>query len=556
MRFTLLSFAFVLLLTSCNVNIQMADAPFTLDSLMMYDYQGLEKLFGAEKLKDSLTRVDGKPVRYTLVMPGTKAAVRLQWVDTTRSSIDYATISGTSSSWKTRDSVTLSTPMVELEQINGAPFYFYNSTYTPQTMPDGSIGSGEPGYVMMWSTDGDSKPKLAGHLAEVKLNASINLPPDQDRSGIVSSNSPAARAANPIVIEVTISRFNIPSRLWIEGIVFDRTVTVPHAMSNRPDKRVDDINAVILEYFDLKSFESDQATDFSWSNLNFETEMDENTIAIHIQGSYMGPYPSEIDDVLFIDKGGYKMDATEIPFYTLFKHDGYFTFLNNFWSEKCYAAMNEAEQCADAKPSCSCYDPTVKIVNNNYVLSVGGDCYPHAAEACNPKASAQVTLDELMPYLSDFGIKITEEHGYYGKTALEQFNIANEYRYKYPNVMFIAFDIVNAEDASQADPALLGLQLIPDDDPFSGKIEGWFKYINLDGDPVRISGQFNEDGIITLKDPNGYLDGNFSFQWVSKGEDEYDPSQGYELKGNGAATRFEIIKVLFSGFPFYEPRGD
>jgi hypothetical protein len=555
MRFALLLCAFGLVLTSCNVDIKIADAPFTLDSLMMYDYAGLEKVFGPEKLKDSLVLAEGKPTRYTLVMSGTKAAVRLQWTDTARVSIDYATISGTASAWKTRDSVTVGMSMVDLEKINGAPFYFYNDTYDASKNPDWASHSGEPGFVMSWSIDGDSKPKLAGHIHALRLNASVR-PPDTQEQTIISSSLPAAVQNNPMVIEVTVSRLNIPLKLWIEEVVFTRTANIPHATSNRPDDRVDKINAIILEYFDLKSFESDQAPDFSWSNLTLNTEMDENTIAIHIRGSYMGPYPSEIDDILFIDKGGYKMDAVTIPFHTLFAHDGYYTFLNVYWSEKCYAAMAEATQCADQAPSCTCDDILVTNANQTITLLTTGDCYPHAAEACNPKATVSVALPDLAPYLSDFGKKIVGEEDYYNKSALQQFNIANEYRYKLPNVMFIRFDIVNAQDDSQADGAMLGLQLIPDDDPFSGKIEGWFKYINLDGDPVQISGQYAEDGTINLKDPNGYLDGDFSFQFGSKGEGQYDPSQGYELQGHGTFTRFTIINVLYSGFPFYEPRGD
>jgi hypothetical protein len=555
MRFTLFALAFGLLLSSCNVNIQMADAPFTLDSLMTYDYTELERLFGAEKLKDSLAQANGKPVRYTLVMPGTKAAVRLQWVDTTRLSIDYATIKGTSSSWKTRDSVTLGIPIVELEKINGTPFYFYNDTYSPQTMPDGSSGSGEPGFVMMWSTDGESKPKLTGHIHELRLNASVRPPATQEQT-IISSNLPAAIQNNPVVVEVTVSRMNIPLKLWIEDVVFTRTASIPHAVSNRPDDRIDKINAVILEYFDLKSFESDQAEDFSWSNLSFETEMDDNTIALHIKGSYMGPYPSEIDDVLFIDKGGYKLDATEIPFYTLFKHDSYFSFLDKYWTETCEAARNEATQCATQPPTCSCLDMGVTSSNQNMVISITGDCYPHAAEACRPKATVSVSFQDLTPYLSDFGKKVVVDQDYYRKSAFQQFNIANEYRYKLPNVTFIRFDIVNAQDDAQADQAVLGLQLIPGDDPFSGTIEGWFNYLNIDQEPVRVVGEFSEFGSFSVKDPTGNIPGEFSFRWLAPGEDPLSSSTVYYVEGGTDGARFEIIKVHYSGFPFYEPRGD
>jgi hypothetical protein len=555
MRFALLALAFGLLLTSCNVNIQMADAPFTLDSLMMYEYTGLEKLFGAEKLKDSLAKnVDGQLIRYTLVMPGTQAAVRLQWADTSRVSIDYATIIGTKSSWKTRDSVTLGMPMVELEKINGTPFYFYNDTYTPKTMPDGSAGSGEPGYVMMWITEGESTSKLAGHIHALRMNATVR-PPDSQEQTIISSNQPAAIQNNPIVVELTVSRRNIPLKLWIEDVVYTRTANIPHAVSNRPDDRIDKINAIILEYFDLKSFESDQAKDFSWSNLSFETEMDDNTIALHIKGSYMGPYPSEIDDVLFIDKGGYKMDATEIPFYTLFKHDSYFNFLDKYWNETCEAARSEATQCATQAPTCSCLDIGVTSSNQNMVISIAGDCYPHAAEACNPKALVQVPIKDLTPYLSDFGKKVVGEQNYYSQSALQQFNIANEYRYKLPNVMFIRFDIVNAQDDSQADQAVLGLRLIPNDDPFSGKIEGWVKYLNLAGEPFKVVGSYDENGNFTLKDTDNLYE-EFIFRWMAPGEDPLSAETEYYLEGGMDGFRFEIINVLYSGFKFYEPRGD
>jgi hypothetical protein len=558
MRSTLLLLALGIVLSSCNMNIQMADAPFTLDSLMMYDYQGLEKLFGAEKLKDSLGKnFDGQPIRYTLVMPGTKAAVRLQWVDTTRASIDYATIMGTASSWKTRDSVTLGMPMVELEKINGAPFYFYNDGPNVKELAYHELKEPtNPGYVWLWITEGGEKSRLAGRLHAVKLNASIKFPQDGNQlDNILSSSNPKAIENNPMVIEVSISRLNIPLKLWIEDIVFARTANIPHAVSNRPDDRVDKINSVILEYFDLKSFESDQAEDFSWSSLSFETEMDENIIAIHIRGSYLGPYPSEIDDVLFISKSGYKMDAVDIPFYTLFKHDSYFNFLDKYWNGKCEVAMQKAAECAGGLPSCSCLDMSVSAANDNLVIATSGDCFPHAAQACNPKATAQISLKDLAPYLSDFGKKVVVEQGYYSKTALEQLNIANEYRYGLPNVMFIRFDIVNAQDDSQADQAVIGLQLIPNDDPFSGKIEGWVKYLNQEGEPFKVTGSYDEYGAFTLQDTENIYE-EFVFKWMAPGEDPLSAETEYYLEGGMDGFRFEIIKTMYSGFRFYEPRGD
>jgi hypothetical protein len=335
--------------------------------------------------------------------------------------------------------------------------------------------------------------------------------------------------------------------------VITRTANVPHAYSNRPDDRVDKINQVILEYFDLKSFDPDQ--DFSWSDIRFETEMDDNTIALHIKGSYLGPYPSEIDDMLFISKSGYKMDPVEIPFYTLFKHDSYLSFLDKYWSEKCEVAMSEATQCATQPPTCSCLDIGVTSSNQNLVISIEGDCYPHAAEACNPTATVQVSIKDLTPYLSDFGRNVVTEQGYYNKTALHQFNIAHEYRYKLPNVMFIRLDIVNAEDSRQADQAVIGLQFIPDDDPFSGTIEGWVKYLNLEGEPYRVMGTYDEYGNFSVKDADNIYE-EFSFRWVAPGEDPLSANNEYYVEGSMDGFRFEIIKTLYSGFRFFEPRGD
>lgn len=271
MRPVLILFLLAFLITSCNMNVKTTEAPFSLDSLMTYDYQGLEKLFGTDKLKDSTVQnIDSQLIRYTLVMPGTKTAVRLQWTDSTRTSIDFATIYGTSSSWKTRDSVTLGMPMVELEKINGTPFYFYNDTYEPNKMPDWAGGGGKPGYIMTWGTDGNSKPKLFSQIDKIKLNASIKPPSNGDQSGIFASNNPLAIENNPVVIEVTLSRMNLPINISIEDVVITKTTNIPHATSFKPDDRVDKINQVILEYFQLKSF--DPSEDFAWSNLSFDTE--------------------------------------------------------------------------------------------------------------------------------------------------------------------------------------------------------------------------------------------------------------------------------------------
>lgn len=283
--------------------------------------------------------------------------------------------------------------------------------------------------------------------------------------------------------------------------------------------------------------------------------MDDNTIALHLTGSYMGPYPSEIDDVLFISKSGYRLDAVDIPFYTLFKHDTYFDFLDTYWNSKCEAAMQEAITCAGGMPSCSCLDVSVSTANNNLVLTTSGDCYPHAAQACNPKATARISLQDLTPYLSDFGKKAVMEQGYYSKTALQQFNMASEYQYKLPNVMFVRFDIVNAQDDSQANQAVMGLQLIPNDDPFSGKIEGWVKYINLEGEPIKVMGSYDEYGSFTLRDTNNVYE-EFIFRWMAPGEDPLSANNEYYLEGKMDGFRFEIIKTMYSGFKFYEPRGD
>jgi hypothetical protein len=565
MRLLLILFCLALLFTGCKVNITQSDAPITLDSLMNYDYAGLEKMFGAGKLKDSVVIVNNEMLRYTLVMPGTRAFVRLQWTDTTRNTIAFASIFGNSrgaSAWKTRDSVTIGITLVELEKINGAPFSFFNDgpAVKPQTEPLGEMeGPIEPGYVMLWFIEANSKSKL-GRIHALRLNASIASPRDGSYdSPIFSSNSPQAIANNPIVTEVTLGLNSVPVRLQVETVVFTTNAgsrsNIPRIMAaGRKDPRVDSMNAVILKYFDLKSFDPKKVKKFPWSGMTYEIEMDADVVALHLKGTYIGAYPTEIDQTLFINTYGYLEDEKKIPFHALFGYNQYFAFLDEYWSTGCNIKMSEAEDCAGSEPSCNCFEVKARIVNKQVVLSVMGDCYPHAAAACNPKPDVSVSLEELEPYLSDFGKNIVFDRGYYEKSTLQQHNIEKEVQYEWPPVFFIRLTIDHeTANGEWHDEVELSFQLMPDEsDPYNGKIVGMISFLGTGESSVLLEGKFAEGGGLELWDPTATFRGRYVLYWVMvdgiKGE-------GY-FEGGAENEQYSFISQLHSNVSAFGERGD
>jgi hypothetical protein len=82
--------------------------------------------------------------------------------------------------------------------------------------------------------------------------------------------------------------------------------------------------------------------------------------------------------------------------------------------------------------------------------------------------------------------------------------------------------------------------------------------LNIEQEPIRMVGEFSEFGSFSVKDPTGNMPGEFSFRWAQPGEDPYSSNSNPYVEGSNPfdGVRFEIIKVLYSGFKFYEPRGD
>jgi hypothetical protein len=186
---------------------------------------------------------------------------------------------------------------------------------------------------------------------------------------------------------------------------------------------VEEINATLLNFFMIESFDVTEEQDFRWWNMNFSTEVISDYLLISISGEFLGVHAVPVDEDLYFDiETGAKMDEKIVKYNSLLKLDSFFEFMNNFCLPGCGEAMLEAQNCADLDYIyCDCYDLEFYINENSVDFVLTGDCVPHYAQACDPGGYIMnVKADSLKPYLNDFGQYVIFDSGYKNFTKLER----------------------------------------------------------------------------------------------------------------------------------------
>jgi hypothetical protein len=232
----------------------------------------------------------------------------------------------------------------------------------------------------------------------------------------------------------------------VETIIFKNEGTgtssnIPHFVSLNNDTTTARLmNNAIKDYFQLSSFEPDKEKDFSWSDVNFTSEVGKDVVVLNIKGTYVAAYPTDYDEAVFISmKDGKVLHNVDISFPALFKEDGFFSVTDQYWKGKAQQKFVKAAQCAsDLAPTCSLYGINFKVEGKNAVLTLNNqDCYPHVAAACSPSLEVNIPIEKLKPFLSDFGNKVIES-GYFQKTSpLDRYQAAEQLKATMPNRLFI-----------------------------------------------------------------------------------------------------------------------
>lgn len=169
---------------------------FILDSLFKYNSEAaLAEAFGSANIaRDTAWLPEGMgQYMVTLLYPGTRNEVSIAWDD----SVNYAgmvevTIYRDSADWRTHD-IKVGTTLTELVRINGADFTF------------SGFGWDYGGYVMFG--EGSKMADVTVALEPARYDELTAIERDSllgDQS--ISSKSPVAVGANPVVMSVRLTR--------------------------------------------------------------------------------------------------------------------------------------------------------------------------------------------------------------------------------------------------------------------------------------------------------------------------------------------------------------
>jgi hypothetical protein len=325
--------------------------------------------------------------------------------------------------------------------------------------------------------------------------------------------------------------------ITVETIVFPNTAE-PSAKSNIPhitgnpgtdDSVVVKINNTIRETFMIDDFDPVKAVDFNWSGADYTYEIKSNILWISYHGEYLGPYPSEVKDNLFFDlSNGNLLDNRTLPFSALFSLEGYFSFLNKYWIPGCSKEFEKAAKCAGSEPDCSCYDIAFSLSDNHLKIFFTGECFPHAAQDCNPAYSANLPADSVKPFLSSFGRYVLFNTEYVRMTELDRFLFYRDNLKTIPDYYFISGSIGNKYPVSMA---------IEINDS-SKKVTGYYFY-NKQQKSISLTGEFNPAKINLTESSDNKITGEFEFI-IQQSYNENGFNAGNEIywtgKWKGAGT--------------------
>jgi hypothetical protein len=495
--------AAMICMNACRTDITRQGPPFTIDSLMTYSSTGLQTLIGESNLKDSVGPADEPGTRhwYTLLLPGTPSEALICWMDSTRQQMWEVTVRakpGLNNLWMTRDSLRIGMSLSEVQRINAVTFWVY---------PDGTTSNFGLGV-------------LDDHLSSLRFAFNGSAP-----SQTVSSDHEPLRGLNPVIRSFSVSRWALPAQVIVikkPVTVKDRTEYIPQVINHygNPDIHVDRINQAILETFELKSF--DQAPrDFHWSDIAFTWEADHGFLALQYSGTVVAAYPTDVHETLYFTLAdGKPINTGRIPFIAFLNYDQFFPFFQKYWLAQCSAKQTAAAKCADGKTNCDCYDNIrLSTTDNKINLSLESEeCLPHANMACAPQHTLSLTLDELAPFLNDYGKKYLQQ--YAGPGLLNKLSIYKDYvSGELPPMIFMKLPpgepIVEGQEMPEK---LIAVQFNKDRTikgyTVDGPIHGQRPEYMGDAGPFALSGRYDLAGfsISATSEENGTQEW-LSFEW-------------------------------------------
>jgi len=349
----------------------------------------------------------------------------------------------------------------------------------------------------------------------------------------------------------------------VETIVFKNQTSgtasnIPHLISlNNNIQTAELVNNAIKDYFQLSSFEPDKEKDFSWADVSFTSEVGKEVVILNIKGTYISAYPTDYDESVFISlSDGKLLHGVAISFPALFKEDGFFSMIDQYWKGKAQLKFEKATECAsDLTPTCSMYGINVRFEGKNAILSLDNqDCYPHAAEACAPSFEVSIPMEKLKLFLSDFGNKVIES-GYFQKTsALDRYETAGQLKASMPNHLFLrlkrpGFQIENGPFFDYPETSI-GITF-NETKRLEGNLTGFWDMDTLPNDfrstdalsisdtPINYTGTFNYDGFVLIVecDPmnSGCID-KVTFTWGNEAEGAIAVGQRWLSCDAGAIT--------------------
>lgn len=484
----------ILCLGCCSGKSALDAPPFTVDSLMAYSSAALLELTYVSSLKDSVSE-NNQGVRrwYSVLNGGLPSEALICWMDSTRTQMWEVTVRvkpGQTNLWMTRDSIRTGLSLADVQRINGGPFLVERK-------------GAAYGWSYGWTLPG--KGALAGNVASIIFGID-----NRDYPGpwpLKSDDSKLLKIASPVQ-SFSVNRLTLPSQLIVirKAITVDKTRTeyVPQVVNRYGSPYISEgpINKTILERFELASFDS-AAPRFKWLGISFKWEQNDSYLALQISGKYLGQYPAQVLETLYFKLyDGSPVEVKKVPFVSFLRYDKFFPFFKKYWLAECRKKLAKAYECIGLKITCDCYDNIrVSLEGSKVNLDLESEnCIPQASTACDFQHTLSLSLDELLPFINDFGKKHLQL--YAGPGLLSKKDISDAYLSgEIPPMVFLKLKYENVVGFEELPEIMVSLQFNNDGTITGCKEDGEFhgqrpEYLGDDEGPSAISGNFDNDGFV------------------------------------------------------------
>jgi hypothetical protein len=334
----------------------------------------------------------------------------------------------------------------------------------------------------------------------------------------------------------------------VDTIVFTETIdkryhsNIPFVKnpSGKKEKISDKINEQIKDRFMFESFDPSKNKEFRWYDVDFKSEIIANILLISFNGEYYGAYPNMVQDNLYFDlKTGNEIQEETLDYHLLFSKQGYFDFLDKYWSQGCEKEFKEAIKCADAEPYCSQFDIIFRS-DNDITLKKGlitfaliNDCFPHVVQACSPLFEIQIPIKDLKPYLSSFGIFTLFESKYLAKTTLEKYLFFKDNQSKIPFTYFIQGKINGKYRFNMA------FEINK-----KSKIAEGFYYYQKKKVSILLNGSYDDKTILLTESVKNKKTGQFKFQLKGTDDSIYSKWSIFSGKWTGIDQHDQEIEII------------